>query len=283
MKICKTKHETQQTLLAQRNAHVRKISLVPTMGALHPGHLSLIDIARQESDFVVATIFVNPLQFGPNEDFETYPRQHEEDLEMLREAGCDLVFTPKKDSLFPKNFSTHIRVNGLTENHCGIFRPDFFGGIATIVTKLLLIVRPELAIFGEKDFQQLTMIRRMVRDLDLDIEIIGGPTIRENDGLAMSSRNAYLSPSERAIAPTFHHALLNGAQKAGLGDISWDIIKQQVEDDILKAGFSSVDYIDLVNAEDLTLLDYAHVPARILSAARIGEVRLIDNVPVNPA
>ena len=284
MIICKTKAEIRD-LLKPVQLNQEKIALVPTMGALHEGHLSLIEKAREESDRVVATIFVNPLQFGPTEDFDTYPRQFEEDLAKLEVAGCDYVFAPERSSLFPDDFSTHVSVTQLNENHCGAVRPQFFGGIATIVTKLLLIMRPTIAIFGEKDYQQLTMIRRMVRDLDIDVDIIGGPTVREEDGLAMSSRNNYLTPKMRAIAPALYRILSRASLQASEGDQPWSKIKDKACADLLDMGFESVDYFDLVDAQTLAMLAHAQGPARILAAARIGqgenEVRLIDNVPVD--
>lgn len=284
MIICKTKAEIRDLLKPVENTQ-EKIALVPTMGALHEGHLSLIEKAREESDRVVATIFVNPLQFGPTEDFDTYPRQFEEDRAKLEEAGCDYVFAPERSSLFPDDFSTHVSVTQLTENHCGAVRPQFFGGIATIVTKLLLIVRPTIAVFGEKDYQQLTMIRRMVRDLDIDVDIIGGPTVREEDGLAMSSRNNYLTPKMRSIAPALYRILSRASLQASEGGQPWSVIRGNACADLLNMGFESIDYFDLVDAQTLAMLTQAQGPARILAAARIGqaetEVRLIDNVSVD--
>jgi len=279
MLICRTKKEIRAVVSGWR-ADGEKIGVVPTMGALHEGHLSLVDIARDSADRVVATIFVNPLQFGPNEDFDQYPRDLESDLEKLKERGCDVVFAPERASLFDEDFSTNVSVGGVSENHCAVTRPQFFDGVATIVTKLFMIVRPDVAVFGEKDFQQLAVIRRLVRDLDLDILIIGAPIMREPDGLAMSSRNLYLTPEERAAAPSLHEALLRVAERAEGAD--WPTVRAEAVKTLEAAGFKSVDYINLVDVTSLEEIERADRPARILAAAWLGRTRLIDNVPAGP-
>ena len=279
MIICKTKPELQQILKKWRREGAR-IDAVPTMGALHQGHLSLIDTAKEKSDRVAATIFVNPLQFGPNEDFKTYPREMERDLEMLKAEGCDLVFTPDHGELFAPDFSTNISVGGVGEGHCAETRPQVFDGVATIVAKLLMILSPDCAVFGEKDFQQLTVIKRLVRDLDMGIEIIGAPIIRDTDGLAMSSRNQYLTPSERAAASALYETINLAAAKFAEGGAGWQRIHDWAAARILKAGFSKVDYLNMADAQTLEPMDEPDRPARLLAAAWIGRTRLIDNIAV---
>lgn len=279
MIICKTKGEVKERLAGWR-AEGLSVGAAPTMGALHEGHLSLIDVVKTKSDRAVATIFVNPLQFGPNEDLETYPRDLEKDLELLKARGCDLVFTPDRDALFAADFSTNISVGGLRENHCAVARPQFFDGVATIVAKLLLILRPDCAAFGEKDYQQLMVIKRMVRDLDMDVDIIGAPIVRESDGLAMSSRNLYLSDAERKAAPALIESISYAASQLEQGSGEWAPVKASAIKQIEEFGALKTEYVNLVDAETLELLDVADRPARILSAAWFGKTRLIDNVPV---
>ncbi len=261
----------------------RSIGAVPTMGALHEGHLSLMDIASRECDRVVATIFVNPLQFAPHEDFDAYPRNLDGDAGLLAARGCDALFAPEKAGLFPPDFSTNISVAGVGENHCAVARPHFFDGVATIVAKLLLILRPDAAVFGEKDFQQLAVIRRLVRDLDIDARILGGPVVREGDGLAMSSRNQYLSAEERAVAPALFRTLKQAGELISAPGAQWPEIRVWARKALVDSGFSSVDYVDLVEAATLEMLDRAGPEARILAAARLGATRLIDNIAVAAA
>ncbi len=282
MIICKTKSEIQGALAKRRQAG-ETIAAVPTMGALHEGHLSLIDVANEISDQVVATIFVNPLQFGANEDFGTYPRTVESDLELLKARGCNFAFTPDRNDLFPADFSTKISVAGVGEDHCALSRPQFFDGVATIVTKLLMILSPDVAVFGEKDYQQLAVIKRLVRDLDIATEIVGAPTVRESDGLAMSSRNQYLSVEERNVAPALYKALTAAAEKLHSADHNWSEIRDASIEQLLGAGFSSVDYLHFVDAFSLAHIEKVDRPGRLLAAAWIGKTRLIDNVPVEAA
>lgn len=279
MIICKTKPEIQEALSECRQAG-ETIAAAPTMGALHEGHLSLVDVARKTSDRVVATIFVNPLQFGPNEDFDTYPRTVESDLELLKARGCDFAFTPNREDLFPAGFSTKISVAGVGDDHCAVSRPQFFDGVATIVMKLLMILSPDAAVFGEKDYQQLAVIKRLVRDLDIPTEIVGAPTVREADGLAMSSRNQYLNADERKAAPALYKTLTAAALHLQGGNKPWPEIRAAAEKQLLEAGFSSIDYVNFVDALSLAHMETADRSGRLLAAAWIGKTRLIDNVPV---
>lgn len=279
MIICKTKSDVRKTLQGMREAG-ELVGAAPTMGALHEGHLSLIDKAKAMGACTVATIFVNPLQFGPNEDFDQYPRTKDRDLEMLEARGCDVVFTPAGRDVIPPDFSTKVSVAGVGEDHCTNSRPQFFDGVATIVTKLLNILSPDFAVFGEKDYQQLMVITRLVRDLDLDVEIVGAPTVREIDGLAMSSRNQYLSPQERQAAPALFETINLAAEKIAEPGSSWTGVREWATQRILNAGFSSVDYLNLVDATSLSHLERADRPARLLAAAWIGKTRLIDNIPI---
>ena len=256
-----------------------RIAFVPTMGALHDGHLSLVAHGLETADRVLVSIFVNPTQFGPNEDFAAYPRTEEADLAKLRQAGAQAVYAPAVEEMYPPGASTTVTVAGITDSMDGVFRPGHFAGVATVVAKLLNQAQPDVALFGEKDFQQLQVIKRLTRDLDIPVAIRGVPTHREADGLAMSSRNAYLSPAERAIAPTLHRVLQEIAGKLRDGADASPLLKKGIED-ITKAGFASVDYLDLRAVDDLAALDRLDRPARLLVAARLGRARLIDNIPV---
>ena len=260
------------------------IGLVPTMGALHEGHLTLVRRAREGCDHVVASIFVNPTQFGPNEDLDAYPRQLAQDSAMLEGEGCALLWAPTVDEMYPDGFVTNISVSGVSEGFCGADRPGHFDGVATVVCKLFNQVQPDMAFFGEKDWQQLAVIRAMARDLDLTLphvhSIIGVPTVREPDGLAMSSRNRYLSDENRATAATLPAAMKQAiAAIEGGADVlaSLDSLKAA----LIEAGFSSVDYAELADARSLApLAAIDERPARLLVAARIGGTRLIDNLGV---
>ena len=255
------------------------VAFVPTMGALHAGHMALIDEGKKRADKVVASIFVNPAQFGPNEDFSRYPRQEAEDTRLLIEHGCDLLWLPSVEDIYPDGFSTKVSVSGVSDRWEGEARPGHFDGVATVVAKLLLSVRPDIALFGEKDFQQLAVIRRMVMDLGIPVEIVGVPTVREPDGLALSSRNAYLSADERQRAVALPKAL-DGAKKklrAGL-DVSTALGEAQSE--LRDAGFSRIEYVALVDAGTLEPVAQPTADARLIAAAVIGTTRLIDNLPV---
>ena len=256
------------------------VALVPTMGAIHEGHISLVRTAFGRCDRVIVSLFVNPTQFGPNEDIATYPANEAKDAARLAEAGVDLLFAPLAGEIYPEGFATTVTVSGLTDGLCGRFRPGHFAGVATVVTKLLVQAAPDVAIFGEKDFQQLQVIRRLARDLDLPVEIVGSPTVRDADGLALSSRNAYLSPEERAIAPALYRTLSAVAERVSDGTFSCEEACRQAERDLLAAGFRSVDYVAVCDAETLQPLDRVDRSARVLGAARLGKARLIDNLGV---
>jgi len=255
------------------------VGVVPTMGALHAGHLSLVAAARAAADRVIATIFVNPKQFGDAEDLAKYPRTEDRDAAMLRAAGVDLLFAPPVEAVYPPGFATTVRVAGLGEGLEGAFRPGHFDGVATVVTKLLLMTGADRAFFGEKDWQQLQLVRRLVRDLDMPVEIAGCPTLREADGLAMSSRNARLGARERAIAPALHAAMAAAAAAIRAGaPVEGALAGARAA--VLAAGFSAVEYLELRGAEGLEPLAAPDRPARILAAAVLGRVRLIDNIAV---
>ena len=255
------------------------LALVPTMGALHAGHIALIEEARRRADRVAATVFVNPTQFNDPSDLARYPRQESEDARMLEQAGCDLLWLPGVEDIYPDGFVTNIHVGGVSERWEGEARPGHFDGVATIVAKLLLAVRPDVAVFGEKDFQQLAVIRRMVADLNIGVEIVGAPTVRDADGLALSSRNALLSPDERIRAVAFPAALraARDAIRAGMGE--GPAIDQAVK--LLRdARFSRVDYFVLVDSATLEPVAEPDGDCRLIAAVVIGTTRLIDNMPV---
>lgn len=256
------------------------VALVPTMGGLHEGHLSLVKLAQEKCDRVITTIFVNPAQFGPEEDLENYPSNLEKDSGLLNEAGADALFAPSVAEIYPDGFATSVSVTGLTDCLCGAHRPGHFAGVTTVVAKLLLQSLPDAAIFGEKDYQQLQVIRRFVRDLDIPVEIFGAPTRREPDGLAMSSRNAYLTDQERKIAPALFRVLSSVADQIRDGELPSEPICQEARQTLLEAGFQSVDYLEVRDAESLVLLDRVNSNARIFGAANLGRARLIDNVAV---
>lgn len=255
-----------------------RIALVPTMGALHPGHLALVRLARTRARRVIASIFVNPAQFGANEDYDRYPRQEEADAAVLRAAGCDLLFAPPIEVVYPAGHATWVRVAGLDTPMEGAHRPGHFDGVATVVTKLLLMAFPDVAVFGEKDWQQLAVIRRLVTDLDLPIEILGCPTVREPDGLAMSSRNAFLSPEERVVAAALPRTLEAAARViAGGADVGETLATALAG--LRSAGFKP-DYLELADGATLQPLEALAPGARLFVAARLGQTRLIDNWPV---
>jgi pantoate--beta-alanine ligase len=264
-------------LIALR-AGAKSLALVPTMGALHAGHLTLVEEAKRRADRVAATIFVNPLQFGANEDFGRYPRQEEKDAEALAEAGCDLLWLPQPEEMYPAGFATNVSVKGLGDRWEGEARPGHFDGVATVVAKLLCAVRPEIAVFGEKDFQQLAVIRRMTQDLQLGVEILGVPTVRDADGLALSSRNSYLSADERRRAGELPTALKDAATDIRSGTPVSEALARAVER-LKSAGFK-IDYVALVNSLTLEPLERPEGSMRLIAAATIGTTRLIDNIPV---
>ena len=256
-----------------------EVAFVPTMGALHAGHMALIAEARKRADKVVASIFVNPAQFAQGEDFGRYPRQEEQDARMLEGAGCDFLWAPSVGDIYPDGFSTKVSVSGVSARWEGEARPGHFDGVATIVAKLLISVRPDVALFGEKDFQQLAVVRRMSSDLSLPVEIVGIPTVREADGLALSSRNAYLLPDERQQALALPRAL-EAARAAILSGTAVVEVLHEAHAALRNGGFSRIDYFALVDALSLEPLDEPGGDMRLIAAAVIGTTRLIDNIAV---
>ena len=254
------------------------VGLVPTMGALHEGHLQLVRLTHRRAKRCVVSIFVNPTQFAPNEDFDRYPRDEASDLGKLALVGCDLVWAPDKGVMYPEGFATRIVPGGAAEGLESDFRPGFFAGVATVCCKLFTQVAPDMAVFGEKDYQQLRVVRQMVRDLDLALEIVAAPTVRESDGLAMSSRNRYLSSEQRAAAPTLHRVIVSVAKAAAEGKETAAILDGQ---QVLEAAGFRVDYLDVRDAETLKAVEPGSSrPKRVLAAAWLGKTRLIDNVAV---
>lgn len=286
---------TQPTIVrtvAQMREHVRawkaasqRVALVPTMGALHEGHLSLIRLAQQQADRVIASVFVNPKQFAPHEDFDAYPRGEAADAGKLASVGCDLMFAPNAAEMYAPGFSTLVTVSGVSEPLEGAARPQFFGGVATVVAKLFIQSQADVAVFGEKDYQQLQVIKRMARDLDIPIDIIGAQTARAEDGLALSSRNAYLSADERAAAVALPNAMKAAAQAVAAGG-RVDEAEAVAVKALKAAGFRQVDYVEVREASDLSRLGPGPIgdaEGRILVAAWLGTTRLIDNMAVGRA
>lgn len=257
------------------------VALTPTMGGLHEGHLSLVRAARRRARRVIATIFVNPTQFGQNEDFDAYPRDDVRDAELLAGAGCDLIYAPDVSEMYPEGFTTTVSVESSANEMCGTHRPGHFDGVTTVVCKLLNQTQPDYAIFGEKDWQQLVTIRRMVRDLDMPIRIASSPTVREADGLAMSSRNRNLSPPERRVAAKLNKALFASADHIAHG-LPVERVTDACAKALLSAGFDSIDYIEARDAHTLEpITDFTMgVESRLFAAGRLGKTRLIDNVPI---
>jgi pantoate--beta-alanine ligase len=279
MRTARTPAALRQCVGAWRAAG-ETVALVPTMGALHDGHVSLVRLARARCDHVVASLFVNPTQFAPGEDLAAYPRDEAGDSARLSDAGVDLLFAPGVADIYPDGFATTVSVSGLTDCLCGPLRPGHFDGVATVVAKLLAMAMPDVAVFGEKDYQQLLVIRRMAADLGLAAEIVGAPTLREKDGLAMSSRNAYLTEAERAVVGTLNRTLVGIAEKLAGGGEDAAALLAAGKAALLAAGFRSVDYLELRHADTLAPLARADAPARLFAAAHLGRARLIDNIPV---
>jgi pantoate--beta-alanine ligase len=258
----------------------QSVALVPTMGAIHEGHLSLVHAARTRCDRVIVSLFVNPKQFGVTEDIDSYPADEARDADLLERTGADLLFAPPVGEVYPDGFVTTVTVSHLTEGLCGRFRPGHFAGVTTVVTKLLLQAAPDIAVFGEKDYQQLLVVRRLVRDLDIPVDIVGVPTVRESDGLAVSSRNVYLSPVERQAAPALFRTLTAVAGRVAGGSTDCAEACAWGEDALRAAGFGPIDYLAVCDAATLETLSRADRPARVFAAARLGKARLIDNVAV---
>ena len=277
--VVRTVADLRQAVASFRAAG-RTVGLVPTMGALHEGHVSLVEGALARGDAPVASIFVNPTQFGPNEDFAAYPRDEAGDFAKLDAAGCRIVFAPDKDEMYPAPMLTTVKVTGVTDGLCGPFRPGHFDGVATVVTKLLMMAMPDRGYFGEKDFQQLQVIKTMVRDLVLPVEIVGMPTVREPDGLAMSSRNRYLGTAERETARALHRQLVAVSEAVRDGRGSCAAATSAAARALLAAGFDTVEYLTVVDAGSLRPLEKVSGPARVVVAARLGRTRLIDNIAV---
>jgi len=283
VEIIRTRKALQARVRAWKQAG-ETVGFVPTMGALHEGHLSLIEKAQEKATRTVASIFVNPAQFAPGEDFDTYPRRETEDIAKLARVNCDAVYLPTVAEMYPEGSVTNVRVESLSDLLDGIYRPHFFYGVATVVARLFLHAQPDVAVFGEKDYQQLQVIRRMVRDLGFPIEIIGGVTRRDADGLAQSSRNLYLSPEERRAAGAIYSAMHRASMRMSLGTLPSQALKE-AEGYILTAGFAKIDYVTLVDPATLQALPADEplaegVAARLLAAAWIGKTRLIDNISV---
>lgn len=278
----RTRSELFQQVRAWKQAG-ETVGFVPTMGALHGGHLSLIEKAKEKATRIVASIFVNPTQFAPGEDFDTYPRDENADLAKLASVGCDLAYLPTVDEMYPEGSVTNVRVEEMSDLLDGIYRPHFFYGVATVVARLFLHVQPDAAVFGEKDYQQLQIIRRMVRDLGFPIEIIGAATARDADGLAQSSRNLYLKPEERRNAGAMQAALHRASVRLAAGELP-SVALSEARDLLVRSGFGKIDYVSLVDPATLQDLPDAPLPAgsiaRLLGAAWMGRTRLIDNISV---
>jgi pantoate--beta-alanine ligase len=281
--VVKTVRKTEQLRQSVAEARKRKktIGFVPTMGYLHAGHLALVEKCRQECDLVVVSLFVNPKQFGPNEDFSRYPRDLRRDKRLLTRAGCDILFVPETSTMYPPGFKTAVSVQQLRGLLCGRARPGHFDGVCVVVLKLLLAVMPDRAYFGEKDYQQLIVIRRMVTDLGLPVEIIGVPTVRDRDGMALSSRNAYLTGEERAIATSLFRSLELAKLLIASGERRAQIIRDRITSLLVDAGVTKVEYVAIVHLETLEDLRYVERHARIMLAVWVGGARLIDNVSVD--
>ncbi|MFH1037754.1 MAG: pantoate--beta-alanine ligase [PVC group bacterium] len=277
MEVVQSPREMQEKSLAFKRQG-KTISCVPTMGFLHEGHLSLIRAARPAADILVVTIFVNPAQFGPSEDFKTYPRDLERDLDLCRKEGVDIVFAPETSDIYPEGYSTYVEETDLSRGLCGAARPGHFRGVATVVLKLFNIVQPNCAFFGEKDYQQFRVIGKMVEDLNLPVRVVGCPIVREKDGLAMSSRNKYLNPEERREALCLYRSLLRAREMAEKGETSSAVIREEMAAMIGKEPYARIDYIEFRNQETLEPRERAGEGTLIALAVFIGKTRLIDNL-----
>jgi len=278
--IVRTLAELRATVATWRRQGA-KIAVVPTMGALHEGHLSLVRAALVQADRVIVTLFVNPKQFNSAADLAAYPRTEDSDAAKLSPLGAHMLYAPNAEEIYPDGFATNVSVSGVSDGLCGAFRPGHFDGVATVVAKLFLQTQADLAFFGEKDFQQVHVVKRMAKDLDIPIEIVPCATVRESDGLAMSSRNVRLSPADRATAPKLAQALRAAATRLHTGEAGEPVLRDATKA-IEASGFARVEYLELRAAADLKPLARADMPARLLVAAWLGDVRLIDNIEVAP-
>ncbi|ABO50314.1 pantothenate synthetase [Desulforamulus reducens MI-1] len=276
MRLCKTIEEIRLLLNTVRNKG-KYIGLVPTMGFLHQGHLSLVHEAKRHCDVVVMSIFVNPTQFGPNEDYDAYPRDLQRDTSLAAEAGVDIIFAPPAEEMYPQEFSSYVDVTGVSESLCGGSRPGHFRGVATVVTKLFNIIQPQAAFFGQKDFQQVLVIKRMVADLNMHVKIVDVPIMREIDGLALSSRNIYLSPEERQAALVLYRSLMLAQELIVNGEREIRRIKEAVIKAIGAEPRANIDYVEILSIPNLTPIDQLKGKALLALAVRFGKTRLIDN------
>lgn len=273
--------EDIRTYSRKQKAKGRKVALVPTMGALHDGHLSLVRLGLQKADRVIVSIFVNPKQFGPNEDLDAYPRQLEQDRALLQGEGCHAIFHPYVEEMYPQGFDTNIHVSGVSEGLCGQDRPGHFDGVATVVAKLLIQCEPHVAIFGEKDYQQLCLIKKLTADLNIPVEIMGGAIIRDEEGLALSSRNKYLSEGEKQTARHINKILAEGKILLEEG-AQWQDAVTKMTTRFHEQNIKDIDYLELRAEETLNSLTLANQKCRILTAVRVGKARLIDNIVIKP-
>lgn len=269
-----------RTLTSRWRTKGESVGFVPTMGALHEAHMSLVARARKENDRVVVSVFLNPMQFGPKEDLSRYPRPFAQDAALCRKAGADALYHPAPGAMYPAGFCTHAEVEGLSDVHCGASRPGHFRGVATVVLKLVNQVAPHRLYLGEKDFQQLSVVRRMVADLDVPVKVVGCALVRADDGLALSSRNAYLSPAERAAAPALHRALQEGGKEARRRGATPETVERAARAALARTPAFRVDYLTLVDERTLARPASLAGPLRLLTAAFIGNTRLIDNLPM---
>jgi pantoate--beta-alanine ligase len=281
MKIFRKIKEQRNYSLNMKQQNI-KIGLVPTMGFLHEGHLSLIDKAKEHADKIIVSIFVNPTQFGEGEDFKEYPRDEKKDLKLLREKNVDVVFIPREDEMYPKGFKTFCEVSELSKKYCGKSRPTHFRGVVTVVLKLFEITRPEVAVFGEKDYQQYIIIKTMAKDLNLPIEIIPAPIIREKDGLAVSSRNIYLKDEERKEAMSIYESLIMARELVREGEKETYLLKDKMTELIKSKKHTRIDYIEFVEPDTLKKVEEVENTTRVLMAVWLGKARLIDNMEIKP-
>jgi pantoate--beta-alanine ligase len=277
MKVFRTIRELREELWIRRS-HGQRISLVPTMGYFHEGHLSLMDLAREKSDFMVVSLYINPTQFGPDEDLARYPRDFTRDERLARERGTDVLFYPDNQEMYPDSFCTYVVPEKLSDVLCGRSRPTHFRGVTTIVAKLFNIIQPDLAVFGRKDAQQAIIIKRMVSDLNFPIEIIVAPIVRESDGLAMSSRNAYLTPAERQQAPVIFQALTQAAELVGKGEQKSVYVEEKIKKIIATASLAKIEYVQVVSEKDLQPVEKVEPGTFVAVAVWFGKTRLIDNL-----